>query len=153
MWCNHMRQCVRRCRPSNGATVVAQGNIVISTPEKWDMLSRRWRQRRFVKETALFIVDELHLLGQVSCLPITSKHLAILIPYCFGWSLTLPCESLWAKKTLCVCYESPTATLHGLKASMWLQVTLILSVHFLRFCFCRSICARCCLFCRFAIWH
>ena len=38
---------------------------MISTPEKWDMLSRRWRQRRFVKETALFIVDELHLIGQV----------------------------------------------------------------------------------------
>ncbi len=43
----------------------SQGNIVISTPEKWDMLSRRWRQRRFVRETALFIVDELHLLSQV----------------------------------------------------------------------------------------
>lgn len=38
---------------------------MIATPEKWDMLSRRWRQRRFVKETALFIVDELHLIGQV----------------------------------------------------------------------------------------
>jgi hypothetical protein len=44
---------------------LTQGNIVISTPEKWDMLSRRWRQRRFVKETALFIIDELHLIGQV----------------------------------------------------------------------------------------
>jgi pre-mRNA-splicing helicase BRR2 len=45
--------------------LLPQGNIVIATPEKWDMLSRRWRQRRFVKETALFIVDELHLIGQV----------------------------------------------------------------------------------------
>ena len=45
--------------------LLLQGNIVIATPEKWDMLSRRWRQRRFVKETALFIVDELHLIGQV----------------------------------------------------------------------------------------
>lgn len=40
---------------------------MISTPEKWDMLSRRWRQRRYVKETALFIIDELHLIGQVRC--------------------------------------------------------------------------------------
>jgi pre-mRNA-splicing helicase BRR2 len=40
-----------------------KGNIVISTPEKWDMLSRRWKQRKAVQNVALFIVDELHLLG------------------------------------------------------------------------------------------
>ncbi len=40
-----------------------KGNIVISTPEKWDMLSRRWKQRKPVQNVALFIVDELHLLG------------------------------------------------------------------------------------------
>lgn len=50
--------------PTSDHKLLEKGNIVISTPEKWDMLSRRWRQRRFVKETALFIVDELHLLGQ-----------------------------------------------------------------------------------------
>lgn len=54
-------------RPPDGlcGNPASQGNIVISTPEKWDMLSRRWRQRRYVRETALFIVDELHLLSQV----------------------------------------------------------------------------------------
>ena len=40
-----------------------RGNIVISTPEHWDMLSRRWRMRKNVQNVSLFIVDELHLLG------------------------------------------------------------------------------------------
>ena len=40
-----------------------RGNIIISTPEHWDMLSRRWRMRKNVQNVALFIVDELHLLG------------------------------------------------------------------------------------------
>ena len=40
-----------------------RGNIIISTPENWDMLSRRWRVRKNVQNLALFIVDELHLLG------------------------------------------------------------------------------------------
>lgn len=40
-----------------------QGNIVLATPEHWDMLSRRWKQRKAVQEVALFIADELHLIG------------------------------------------------------------------------------------------
>ena len=42
---------------------VFQGNIVVSTPEKWDVLSRRWKQRKNVQNVALFIIDELHLIG------------------------------------------------------------------------------------------
>lgn len=38
--------------------------MIISTPEHWDMLSRRWKQRRDVQEVSLFIIDELHLIGQ-----------------------------------------------------------------------------------------
>ena len=38
--------------------------MIISTPEQWDMLSRRWKQRRDVQEVSLFIIDELHLIGQ-----------------------------------------------------------------------------------------
>ena len=37
--------------------------MIISTPENWDILSRRWKQRKNVQNVALFIVDELHLLG------------------------------------------------------------------------------------------
>ena len=39
------------------------GNIIISTPEKWDVLSRRWKQRKNVQNIHLFICDEIHLLG------------------------------------------------------------------------------------------
>lgn len=40
-----------------------KGQIIISTPEKWDALSRRWKQRKQVQQVSLFIVDELHLIG------------------------------------------------------------------------------------------
>lgn len=40
-----------------------RGNIVVATPERWDMLSRRWKQRKNVQAVSLFIVDELHLIG------------------------------------------------------------------------------------------
>ena len=40
-----------------------QSNIVISTPEYWDVLSRRWKQRKNVQNVDLFVVDELHLIG------------------------------------------------------------------------------------------
>merc|ERR1719509_350381 len=43
--------------------LLAKGNIIISTPEKWDVLSRRWKQRKNVQNINLFIVDELQLLG------------------------------------------------------------------------------------------
>jgi pre-mRNA-splicing helicase BRR2 len=40
-----------------------KGEIIISTPEKWDALSRRWKQQKHIQQVSLFIVDELHLLG------------------------------------------------------------------------------------------
>ncbi|KAL5562995.1 hypothetical protein UlMin_032742 [Ulmus minor] len=40
-----------------------KGQIIISTPERWDALSRRWKIRKQIQEVSLFIVDELHLLG------------------------------------------------------------------------------------------
>ena len=43
--------------------LIAKGNIIISTPEKWDVLSRRWKQRKNVQNIHLFICDEIHLLG------------------------------------------------------------------------------------------
>jgi pre-mRNA-splicing helicase BRR2 len=38
-------------------------SIIISTPVNWDILSRRWKQRKQVHNVHLFIVDELHLIG------------------------------------------------------------------------------------------
>ena len=43
--------------------LIAKGNIIISTPDKWDVLSRRWKQRKNVQNIHLFICDEIHLLG------------------------------------------------------------------------------------------
>lgn len=43
--------------------LLEKGQIIISTPEKWDALSRRWKQRKHVQQVSLFIVDELHLIG------------------------------------------------------------------------------------------
>lgn len=43
--------------------LLAKGQVVITTAEKWDILSRRWKQRKNVQNINLFIVDELHLIG------------------------------------------------------------------------------------------
>uniref|UniRef100_A0A914URZ7 U5 small nuclear ribonucleoprotein 200 kDa helicase n=1 Tax=Plectus sambesii TaxID=2011161 RepID=A0A914URZ7_9BILA len=43
--------------------LLAKGNVIISTPEKWDILSRRWKQRKNVQAVGLFIADELHMIG------------------------------------------------------------------------------------------
>lgn len=43
--------------------LLARGNIIVSTAEKWDILSRRWKQRSNVQKVNLFIVDDLQLIG------------------------------------------------------------------------------------------
>lgn len=43
--------------------LLERGQIILSTPEKWDVLSRRWKQRKNVQGLALFLADELHLIG------------------------------------------------------------------------------------------
>eukprot|EP00438_Fugacium_kawagutii_P013504 Skav208897 [mRNA] locus=scaffold270:475579:479709:- [translate_table: standard] len=42
--------------------ILEDSHIVITTPEKWDLMSRRWKTRKSVQEVRLFVVDELHLL-------------------------------------------------------------------------------------------
>lgn len=42
--------------------ILEESNIVITTPEKWDLMSRRWKTRKSVQDVRLFIADELHLL-------------------------------------------------------------------------------------------
>ncbi|PIO38393.1 hypothetical protein AB205_0016380 [Aquarana catesbeiana] len=48
---------------STDLKLLGKGNIIISTPEKWDILSRRWKQRKNVQNVRLFIVDETVLFG------------------------------------------------------------------------------------------
>ena len=43
--------------------VLGNARIIVSTVEQWDMLSRRWRQRKAVQRISLFIFDEIHFLG------------------------------------------------------------------------------------------
>jgi activating signal cointegrator complex subunit 3 len=41
-----------------------KASLVITTPEKWDGISRNWQHREYVRQVALVIIDEIHLLGQ-----------------------------------------------------------------------------------------
>lgn len=43
--------------------LMAESQIIISSPENWDVMSRRWKTRKSVQTVSLFIVDELHLIG------------------------------------------------------------------------------------------
>lgn len=38
-------------------------DIIISTPEKWDGISRNWQSRSYVRKVGLMVIDEIHLLG------------------------------------------------------------------------------------------
>ena len=42
---------------------LAKKGIVISTVERWDILSRRWKQRKDVQNVRIFIIDDIHLIG------------------------------------------------------------------------------------------
>lgn len=40
-----------------------KSDVVVCTPNQWDLLSRRWRQRKAVQEVSLIIADEIQLIG------------------------------------------------------------------------------------------
>lgn len=42
---------------------VQRADIIVTTPEKWDGVSRLWEQREYVQKATLIIIDEIHLLG------------------------------------------------------------------------------------------
>ncbi|CAA18663.1 putative helicase mug81 [Schizosaccharomyces pombe] len=42
---------------------VTNANIIITTPEKWDGITRSWKSRKYVQDVSLIILDEIHLLG------------------------------------------------------------------------------------------
>jgi activating signal cointegrator complex subunit 3 len=43
---------------------IQTADIVTTTPEKWDGISRSWKNRSYVKLVALVIIDEIHMLGE-----------------------------------------------------------------------------------------
>lgn len=40
-----------------------RADVVLATPQIWDMTSRRWKQRKSVQNVGLYIIDELHTVG------------------------------------------------------------------------------------------
>ncbi|KAI8322612.1 Sec63-domain-containing protein, partial [Martensiomyces pterosporus] len=42
---------------------IRSADIIITTPEKWDGVSRAWYAREYVQNVSLVIIDEIHLLG------------------------------------------------------------------------------------------
>lgn len=42
---------------------IRDADVIITTPEKWDGISRSWQTRSYVQQVSLVIIDEIHLLG------------------------------------------------------------------------------------------
>ncbi|EEP77956.1 potential translation-regulating helicase [Uncinocarpus reesii 1704] len=42
---------------------IRNADMIITTPEKWDGISRSWQTRGYVRQVSLVIIDEIHLLG------------------------------------------------------------------------------------------
>ena len=47
--------------PDAGA--VENADVIVTTPEKWDGISRSWQSRGYVRRVSLVIIDEIHLLA------------------------------------------------------------------------------------------
>ncbi|KAJ9550083.1 hypothetical protein OSB04_022626 [Centaurea solstitialis] len=58
-----LRVCELTGETATDLKLLERGHVIISTPDRWDALSRRWKQRKHVQQVSLFIVDELHLIG------------------------------------------------------------------------------------------
>ncbi|CAL4069160.1 unnamed protein product, partial [Meganyctiphanes norvegica] len=43
---------------------IQAAHVIITTPEKWDGISRSWSTRNYVKQVSLIVIDEIHLLGE-----------------------------------------------------------------------------------------
>ena len=50
---------------SPDARAIAAASVIVTTPEKWDGVSRSWQTRNFVQDVALIVIDEIHLLGRI----------------------------------------------------------------------------------------
>jgi activating signal cointegrator complex subunit 3 len=44
--------------------IITNASVIVTTPEKWDGISRSWQTRNYVKKVALIVIDEIHLLGE-----------------------------------------------------------------------------------------
>lgn len=49
---------------SPDAKAIACADVIVTTPEKWDGISRSWQTRNYVLDVSLIVIDEIHLLGE-----------------------------------------------------------------------------------------
>ncbi|NWX24227.1 HFM1 helicase, partial [Aegotheles bennettii] len=60
------------CKELTGDTVmddlfeIHHADIIITTPEKWDSMTRRWRDNSIVQRVRLFLIDEVHVIKDES---------------------------------------------------------------------------------------
>ncbi|CAI4220594.1 unnamed protein product, partial [Auanema sp. JU1783] len=45
------------------SATLSASSILITTPEKWDGITRSWTTREYVRQVGLVVIDEIHLLG------------------------------------------------------------------------------------------
>ncbi|KAH0573614.1 RNA helicase [Spironucleus salmonicida] len=45
------------------AMQLLSSHIIVTTPEKWDAMSRSWKSKQFLQLIGLIIIDEVHLIG------------------------------------------------------------------------------------------
>ncbi|XP_021066772.1 probable ATP-dependent DNA helicase HFM1 [Mus pahari] len=56
------------CKELTGDTVmddlfeIQHASIIITTPEKWDSVTRKWRDNSFIQLVRLFLIDEVHVI-------------------------------------------------------------------------------------------
>ena len=48
---------------STELAALSRADLIICTAEKWDIISRKWRQRKQVLQVGLYIFDDIHLLS------------------------------------------------------------------------------------------
>lgn len=51
---------------SNNLKILANSHLVLSTPQQFDLVSRRWKQRKNVQSIELFIADDVQIVGNGS---------------------------------------------------------------------------------------
>ena len=42
---------------------IAKSDLIVASVEKWDMISRRWKQRKAIQQIRLFIASDMHLIS------------------------------------------------------------------------------------------
>ena len=51
---------------SNDLATMNSSHLILSTPENFDAISRRWRQRKVIQAVDLFVIDDVHSVGNGS---------------------------------------------------------------------------------------